>query len=90
MFVCRYLNFSRSRSERDLITRRAIIEIEGREPSSLDDYCDPGTDEYHGMVECIRKKLEFTSLRFQKLEDMIDAIGLPACKVCTYCWNGRG
>ena len=90
MFGCRYLNFSRSRSEMDLITRRTIKEIEGREPSSLDEYCNHETEEYHDMVECIRKKLKFTSLKFQKLEDMIEAIGLPACKVCTYCWNGKG
>jgi len=89
MFGCKYLNFSRSRSEMDLITRRSIMEIEGREPSSLDEYCDPESEKYHCMVECIRKKLSFTSLRFQRLEDMIDAIGLPACRVCTYCWNGR-
>lgn len=90
MFGCRYLNFSRSRSEMDLITRRTIKEIEGREPSSLDEYCNHETEKYHDMVECIRKKLKFTSLKFQKLEDMIEAIGLPACKVCTYCWDGKG
>lgn len=90
MYGCRYLNFSRSRSEMDLITRRTIMEIEGREPSSIDEYCDPENDKYHCMIECIRKKLSFTSLKFQKLDDMIEAIGLPACKVCTYCWNGRG
>ena len=66
------------------------MEIEGREPSSIDEYCDPETDKYNCMIERIRKKLGFTSLKFQKLDDMIEAIGLPACKVCTYCWNGRG
>ena len=89
MFICKYLNFTRSRTEMDLITRRTIREIEGHVPSSLDEYCDPETVKYRDMVECIRKRLKFTSLKFQKLDDMIEAIGLPACKVCTYCWNGR-
>jgi len=89
LYGCKYLNFSRSRSEMDLITRRTIIEIEGSEPDNIDEYCDPCSEKYKCMVECMRKKLKFTSLRFQTLEDMIDSIDLPACKVCTYCWNGK-
>jgi len=89
LYGCKYLNFSRSRSELDLITRRTIIEIEGSEPADLDEYCKPQTEKYQCMVECMRKKLKFTSLKFQTLEDMIDSIDLPACKVCTYCWNGK-
>lgn len=89
LFGCKYLNFSRSGSEMDLITRRTIKELEGSENSRIEEYCDPETERYCCMVDCIRKKLKFTSLRYQKLNDMINAIGLPADKVCTYCWNGR-
>ncbi len=87
---CQYLNFSRSRSEMDLITRRTINELEGRQTNDIAEYADSKTEKYNCMVECIRKKLKFTSLRYQELDDMVDAIGLPDCKVCTYCWNGKG
>jgi amidophosphoribosyltransferase len=89
LYGCKYLNFSRSRSEMDLITRRVIRELEGQDPANIDEYTDPKTEKYNCMVECIRKKLKFTSLRYQELNDMINAIDLPECKVCTYCWNGR-
>ena len=89
VFGCKYLNFSRSRSEMDLITRQVIKEMEGTEAAQLDEYCDPKTDKYNCMIECIRKKLNFTSLRYQNLYDMLDAIGLPEDKVCTYCWSGK-
>ena len=90
LFGCRYLNFSRSRSEMDLVARQAIKELEGNESAPLDEYSDPKTEKYGCMVDCIRKKLNFTSLKYQNLYDMLDAIGLPEDKVCTYCWNGRG
>ncbi len=86
---CRYLNFSRSNSDMDLVARRAILDLEGKEPDSLDEYCDPNTEKYGCMVEWIRKRLNFTSLKYQSLTDMLDAIGLPHDKVCTYCWNGK-
>ena len=89
VFGCKYLNFSRSRSEMDLITRQVIKEMEGTEAAQLDEYCDPKTDKYNCMIECIRKKLNFTSLRYQNLYDMLDAIGLPEDKVCTFCWSGK-
>lgn len=89
VFGCKYLNFSRSRSEMDLIARQAIRELDGDTTPHLDDYCDPRTEKYGCMVDWIRKKLKFTSLKYQSLFDMIDAIGLPEDKVCTYCWNGR-
>ena len=89
LYGCRYLNFSRSRSEMDLITRQSIVELEGGHPDSLTEYSDPGTERYNGMVECIRRKLNFTSLKYQNIHDMLDAIGLPHCNVCTYCWTGR-
>ncbi len=89
VFGCKYLNFSRSRSEYDLAARRAIKEIEGGKECRLQDYADDTTGKYCAMVECIGKHMGVTSLRYQKLENMISAIGIPRDKVCTYCWNGR-
>lgn len=89
VFGCKYLNFSRSNSELDLIARQAIRELEGSEPASLDEYCDPRTEKYDCMVDWIRKRLNFTTLKYQSLYDMLDAIDLPGDKVCTYCWNGK-
>ena len=90
LFPCKYLNFSRSTSEMDLITRRVITKLEGREPDEelLKIYSDPETEQYNNMVEEIRKELHFTSLRYHRLDDMIEATGLPAEKLCTYCWSG--
>lgn len=89
VFGCKYLNFSSSRSEMDLIARRAIIDIEGEQPDSLQDYCDPDSEKYGLMLECIKKKLNFSTLKFQNINSMIEAIGLDRNKICTYCWNGR-
>ncbi len=89
VFGCKYLNFSRSNSELDLVARRAIWDLEGKEPASLDEYCDPNSEKYGCMVDWIRKRLNFTTLRYQSLYDMLDAIGLPWDNVCTYCWNGK-
>ena len=91
MYGCKYLNFSRSTSDMDLITRRKIVELEGEDPSPevLEKYSTPDTPEYNAMVEKIREDMHFTSLRYHRLDDMIEAIGLPADKVCTYCWNGK-
>lgn len=90
MFGCKYLNFSRSSSEMDLITRRVLKEIEEEGKCvNLMDYVDPDTPEYADMVERIRQKLNFTSLKFQRLDDMIKAVGLDRCKLCTYCWDGK-
>ena len=91
MFGCRYLNFSRSTSEMDLITRRVIEEIEGGPVSGevLEEYADPESEKYAAMVEEIRKKLNFTSLQYCRLDDMLDATGLERCQLCTYCWNGK-
>ena len=86
---CKYLNFSRSNSDLDLVARQAIRELEGNEPASLDEYCDPNTEKYSCMVDWIRKRLNFTTLKYQSLYDMLDAIGLPWENVCTYCWNGK-
>lgn len=91
MFGCKYLNFSRSTSEMDLITRQTINELEGGEPSKeiLSEYADPDSDKHKKMVETIGKKLNFTSLRYHRLDDLIESIGLDADQVCTYCWNGK-
>ena len=88
---CKFLNFSRSSSELDLITRRIIQEREGEHPSKelLDDYANPDSTNYKEMVEEIRKQLNFTTLRFHRLDDMIESIGISPCKLCTYCWNGK-
>ena len=91
MYGCKYLNFSRSNSEMDLITRRVIAELEGDNVSqeTLDKYADHNTPEYANMVEKIREKLGFTSLRFQRLDDMLESVGIDKDKLCTYCWNGK-
>ena len=91
MYGCKYLNFSRSTSDMDLITRRVICELEGGEPSpeKLELYCTPDTPEYEAMIEKIRIEMHFTSLRYSRLDDMVEATGLPADKLCTYCWNGK-
>jgi len=85
---CKFLNFSRSRSELDLAGRRAVHEIEGDDPDNLDKYADPDSDEHAAMVERIRDRLGLTSLRYQRLDDLVDAIGLPKEKLCTFCWDG--
>lgn len=90
LFGCKYLNFSRSKSELDLITRRIIQEREGDiGDEMLQDYANPDSQNYKEMVDEIRKKLNFTSLRFHRLDDMEKSIGISPCKLCTYCWNGR-
>ncbi len=89
LFGCKFLNFSRSRSELDLAGRKAVHAIEGRDDKDLDKYSTTGSPQYCAMVEWIRKQLGLTSLKYQKLEDLIAAIGLPADKVCTYCWSGK-
>ena len=90
LFGCKYLNFSRSSSEMDLITRRVVDRMEEGNVTDevLKEYADPESPKYEKMVEEIRKELNFTSLRFNRLDDMLDAVGIDKCKLCTYCWNG--
>ena len=92
MYACPYLAFSRSTSDYDLITRRIIRDREGENVSDevLADYTNPDSKNYQEMVEEIRKRLNFTTLRFHRLDDMLESIGLEPCKLCTYCWNGKG
>jgi len=85
---CRFLNFSRSKSELDLAARRAVKELEGDASAHLDEYATPDSPRYHAMVGCIRERLGLTTLQYQTLPDMVAAIGLPREKLCTYCWNG--
>ena len=90
LYSCRYLNFSASTSEMELIARRAIMALEGNdEPETVKKYLDPDSKEYANMVEWIREKLNFTSLRFMRLDDLKEAVGLDPEKICTYCWDGR-
>ncbi|HIS55165.1 MAG: amidophosphoribosyltransferase [Lachnospiraceae bacterium] len=90
LFGCKYLNFSRSKSELDLITRRIIRDREGEHAEAvLNNYVDPDSENYKEMVDEICKQLNFTSLRFHRLDDMIASIGLEPCKLCTYCWSGQ-
>lgn len=91
IFGCKYLNFSRSKSEMELITRVVIQELEGGPVSDdvLREYADYNSEKYEKMVERIREKLKFTSLRYHRLDDMIAAVGIEPDKLCTYCWSGR-
>ena len=89
LYGCKYLNFSRSKSDLDLITRRIIREWEGdNDINVLEEYADPNSDRYAAMLEEIRKRQNFTSLRYHRLDDLIKSIGIDACQVCTYCFNG--
>lgn len=90
-YGCKYLNFSRSTSEMDLITRRVIKKLEGVEPTDeiIKEYVDPDGEKYAAMIEEIRKELHFTTLRYHRLDDMIASVGIDADKLCTYCWDGK-
>lgn len=86
---CKFLNFSRSKSEMDLAARRAVREMEGREDADLAPYADPCSGKHCAMVERIRERLGLTSLQYQRLDDLVESIGLPREKLCTYCWDGH-
>lgn len=89
-YGCPYLNFSRSNSDLDLITRRIILEREGdKADERVADYTDPDSQNYKEMNDEICKQLKFTSLRYHRLDDMIESVGIEPCKLCTYCWNGK-
>jgi amidophosphoribosyltransferase len=88
VYSCKFLNFSRSRSELDLAGRKAILELEGHAGTAVDEYADPDSPLYARMVDVIRKHLGLTTLKYQRLDDMIAAIGLPRERLCTYCWDG--
>ncbi|WP_294798808.1 amidophosphoribosyltransferase [uncultured Eubacterium sp.] len=90
-YGCKYLNFSRSTSDMDLITRRVITELEGREPDDalIQKYVNPDSEKYQKMIDVICKQLHFTSLRYHRLDDMIASVGIDKDKLCTYCWDGQ-
>ena len=91
LYGCKYLNFSRSKSEMDLITRRIIKDREGDNVSQeiLDDYANPCSKRYEEMLEAIRKQQNFTTLRYHRLDDLEESIGISPCKLCTYCFSGK-
>ena len=88
VYGCKFLNFSRSRSDLDLAGRRAIKELNGKDIENPSSYTDPESENYKAMVEIIRKNLRLTSLKYQKLDDLVRAIGLPKEELCTYCFDG--
>ena len=89
IFGCKYLNFSRSRSVLDLAGRRAINELEGNIDEVDPAYTNPDSEKYAEMVENIRERLQLTTLMYQRLDDLIKAIGIPGEKLCTFCWSGE-
>lgn len=90
LYGCRYLNFSRSKSELDLIARQVIEQNEGENAGNvLDEYADPSSERYERMCAQIGRRQNFTSLRYHRLDDLVESIGLPKCKVCTYCFDGK-
>ena len=91
MYSCKYLNFSRATSDLELIARRTILELEGEEGfAHIEEYSDPATERGKKLRQNIADQLKFDSLEFQSLEGIIKAIGIDPCKLCTYCWNGKG
>ncbi len=90
MFACKYLNFSRSNSDSELLARRMVHELEGKEGDKhLDEYSDPGTERGQCLLHSICEKLGFSSLGYQSLEGLMEAIGIDRDKICTYCWTGK-
>ena len=90
MYACKHLNFSRSTSDNDLITRSTILELEGEEGlNHIDEYIDGNTERGKKLRQAICDKFHFSSLEYQSLEGVLEAIGMNPCEVCTYCWNGK-
>lgn len=88
IYGCPFINFTSSKSDMELITRRLIKEFEGDENKNLEKYAQTGSPEYQRMVDTIAERLNLSSLKFNTLEDLIEAIGLPKCQVCTHCFDG--
>ncbi len=90
MYGCKYLNFMRATDDMELITRRTIIKLEGTEGlKHIKEYADGSTDRGKKLRKSICDELGFKSLKFQSLENVVKAIGLKRCDLCTYCWNGK-
>ncbi|MDE5971926.1 MAG: amidophosphoribosyltransferase [Muribaculaceae bacterium] len=90
IYGCRYVGFTSSKSDMELLTRRIIGELEGDPDKNLEEYARTGSPQYCAMVEKIRQRFNLTSLKFNTIETLIEAIGLPKCKVCTHCCDGTG
>ena len=88
IYPCEFLNFSTSRATTDLAGRSAIEDLEGSDDRYLKDYATAGTERNRAMIDKIRQRLRLTSLKYQRLEDLVEAIGLPNEKICTHCWDG--
>ena len=89
-FPCKFLNFSASRSALELAARKAIYEIEGTDDKNLEEYVQSGSGKNKEMIECIRKRLKLTTLKYQQLNDLVNAVGLPKERLCTHCYDGSG
>ena len=90
VYGCKYLNFSRNKSDMDLLVRRIIVELEGEQGiEHLDEYTDRNTERGRRMLQAICDKFGFDSMGFQSLDGLLEAIGVDPCKVCTYCWTGK-
>ncbi len=88
IYACPFIGFTASKSPLELITRRIIKELEGDENKNLEKYATTGSPEYERMVEIMRERFGFTSLRFNTLETLVESVGLPKCKLCTHCFDG--
>lgn len=88
IYACPFIGFTASKSPLELVTRRIIKELEGDENKNLERYATTGSPEYNRMVEIMRERFDFTSLRFNTLETLVESIGLPKCKLCTHCFDG--
>lgn len=88
IYGCRYVGFTSSKSDMELLTRRLIQEFEGDPNAHLDEYATTGSERYNRLVEAIRKRFNLTSLQFNPLETLVESIGLPKCKICTHCFDG--
>ena len=90
-YACKYLNFSRSNSEMELIARKTIQELEGDEAEKhIEEYAESTTERGQCLAKAICDKLGFDSLGYQSLDGLLEAIGIDKDKICTYCWNGKG
>ena len=90
VYGCPFIGFTESKSDMELITRRIIQDFEGDATKDLDKYATEGTEQHERMVEEIRRRLGLTSLKFNSIETLVKAIGLPKCKLCTHCFDGTG
>lgn len=88
IYGCRYVGFTSSKSDMELLTRRIIEEVEGDPNAHLDEYATTGSERYNLLVEKIRQRFGLTSLKFNPIETLVESIGLPKCKICTHCFDG--